>query len=210
MLIRTSLFVLAATVLAVPAVATGTGTGDAFDVEGDDIDGDDDGSDDSVGPRRGRLAQRGPGRGGAAGVSDEERAAKRAGMRERVQQKIQSYLTVELATRAGLDEKKSVALGGALKAHMERRKAAHQAQKAELEKLKGLMNGGNDAAIKGQLGVLAEKRQAGQNLKPLLDDTARFLTPTEQAKVLVALPEVMKDAKKLVREARAERRRGRQ
>jgi hypothetical protein len=42
-------------------------------------------------------------------------------------------------------------------------------------------------------------------LDTMLDETARFLTPTEQARMLVALPDVMKDAMNLMREARGTR-----
>jgi hypothetical protein len=41
-----------------------------------------------------------------------------------------------------------------------------------------------------------------QAMDELINELGTFLTPTEQAKVLLAFPEVMKDAKRLIRQAR--------
>ena len=62
-----------------------------------------------------------------------------------------------------------------------------------------------DAAISAQIKAVLDSngREAQQQL--LLADVAKFLTPTEQAKVVIALPEVMKDAMRLVRDARKDR-----
>lgn len=161
-------------------------------------------NDDGGGGRRGGRR----GGDGAGGERRADRGARRAEIRERVQQKIQSYLAVELASRAGLDQTKSVQLGTAIKAHMERKQKAHQARRADMEKLRSLVDTkGNDAAVKSQLKSVVEPEGA-RDLQAFLDDTSKFLTPTEQAKVVLALPEVMKDARQLVREARGKRRGG--
>jgi len=202
--IALSLAVVAAAFVAVPAFA------DDFDFNV--------GDDDDDGPVL--LAQNGPnggpngggaggvgglGRRGGGGGSDDARGA----LRERVKAKIQTYLTVELAQRAGLDEKKSLQLGNAIKAHMERKQKAREAKKTELQKLRSLVDGkGADSAVKAQLQALLNSSDRDDQVQAFVDDTSKFLTPTEQAKLVLALPEVMKDTRQLVREARQERRGG--
>ena len=138
-----------------------------------------------------------------------ERGGDRGELRARVQQKVQTYLTVELSSRAGLDEKKSLQLSSAIKAHMERKQQAREGKKTEFQKLRALVdNKGADAALKAQIRVVADQSQQEEQLQQLLDDTAKFLTPTEQAKVMLALPEVMKDTMRMIREARGGKRGG--
>lgn len=192
-----------------PAAAPGADNGALAGLADDGDDGNDNDNDNDT-PRQRRLAQKdGRGAGGGAGrEGGGDRAGRRAEIRERVQAKIQSYLTVELASRAGLDQSKSVQLGTAIKAQMERKQKAHQARKVQVEKLRDLLDSKSpDAAVKAQLKLVMDAGQQGDR-QALLDDTSRFLTATEQAKVMLALPEVMKDARRLVREARGERRRG--
>lgn len=132
-----------------------------------------------------------------------DRGERRTELRARVQQKIQTYLTVELSSRAGLDEKKSVQLSAAIKAHMERKQKARESKKAEFDKLRTLVDSkGSDAALKAQIKAVVDQVPQEEQLQQLLDDTAKFLTPTEQAKVVLALPEVMKDTMRMIREAR--------
>jgi hypothetical protein len=191
---RRVLFVAVVGALAVPTIA----------IAGDDAAGAGAGQ-----GRQGRRLARGDGReergerGERGGrLSPEERTA----LRERVQQKIQNYLTVELASRAGLDEKKSLQLGAALKAQMERRQAAREKKRNEMKKLRELLEGkANDAALKNQIKAVVDQHDREEQLMALLDDTAKFLTPAEQAKVVVAWPEVMKDARRLIADARRDR-----
>jgi hypothetical protein len=154
--------------------------------------------DDGVrGARHGRLAEGRKGRGEK--LSEDERGA----LRERVQQKVQTWLTVELSQRAGLDEKKSLQLGAAIKSHLERRQQARQKKHDEMQKLRALIDGkGADAALKAQMKAVVDQHDREEQLTALLDDTARFLTPTEQAKVVIAFPEVMKDTRRMIRDAR--------
>jgi hypothetical protein len=130
----------------------------------------------------------------------------RSALRERVKGKIQTYLTVELSSRAGLDEKKSLQLGSAIKAHLERKEAARGGRREAVAKLRELVDGkAADAALKSQMKAVIDMHNKQEALDTLLDETARFLTPTEQARMLVALPDVMKDAMNLMREARGTR-----
>ena len=130
----------------------------------------------------------------------------RSALRERVKGKIQTYLTVELSSRAGLDEKKSLQLGSAIKAHLERKEAARGGRREAVATLRELVDGkAADAALKSQMKAVVDMHHKQEALDTLLDETARFLTPTEQARMLVALPDVMKDAMNLMREARGTR-----
>lgn len=154
-----------------------------------------------------RLAQN-DARGGGKGAVDKD--ARRKEIRERVKAKIQTYVTVELSQRAGLDEKKSLQLGNAIKAHLDRKQKAREAKKQELQKLRALVDGkGKDADVKAQLKALLDKDGRDEQVQAFVDDTSKFLTPTEQAKIVLALPEVMKDTRRLIRDARQERRAGR-
>jgi hypothetical protein len=142
------------------------------------------------------------GEGGGGRLSEAERGA----LKERVQQKIQTYLTVELSARAGLDEKKALQLGQAIKAHLERKQTSRQKKREELEKLRGLVESkGADAALKAQVKAVVDQHEREEQMALLLDDTARFLTPLEQAKVVLAFPDVMKDTQRMIRDARGGR-----
>jgi hypothetical protein len=63
----------------------------------------------------------------------------------------------------------------------------------------------NDAALKAQMKTVLDSHGREQAMDDLAVELGKFLTPTEQAKVMVAFPEVMKDAMRLIREARGGR-----
>ena len=153
-----------------------------------------------------RHGQHGRGDGGRGERLSKLPPEQRSALRERVKGKIQTYLTVELSSRAGLDEKKSLQLGSAIKAHLERKEAARGGRREAVAKLRELVDGkAADAALKSQMKAVIDMHNKQEALDTLLDETARFLTPTEQARILVALPDVMKDAMNLMREARGTR-----
>ena len=150
--------------------------------------------------QQGQMGRQGKGR--LAQMNPEERAA----LRDRVKQKIQTYLTVELSSSAGLDEKKSLQLGAAIKGHLEKREAARKTRHDAFVKLKELVDQkANDAALKAQMKTVLDSHGREQAMDDLAVELGKFLTPTEQAKVMVAFPEVMKDAMRLIREARGGR-----
>lgn len=144
--------------------------------------------------------RRGPGAG--AGLGDTERA----NLRGRLQQKIQTYLTVELSSRASLDEKKSLQLAAALKTHLERMEKRRNEHRASLGALQKLVDQkADDAALRAQLKVLLAQGGKGTDLQALLDDTSKFLTVTEQAKVTLAMRGVLQDVRRMIRQARHNR-----
>jgi hypothetical protein len=183
---------------ALPAFAGEDATGASAD------DGTGRGRGDGHGHGRGRGGRRqgDDARKGHGGMSDEQRGA----LRDRVQQKIQTYLTVELSSRAGLDEKKSLQLGAAIKAQMDRRQATREKKRDEMKKLRELVDGkAADAALKTQIKSVVDQSDREEQLQALLDDTAKFLTATEQAKVVLAWPEVMRETRRLIADARRDR-----
>lgn len=152
----------------------------------------------AAGPGQGPQAKMGR-QGRFAQMNPEERAA----LRDRVKQKIQTYLTVELSSRAGLDDKKALQLGSAIKSHLEKREAARKTRHEAFVKLRELVDQkANDAALKAQMKTVLDSHGREQGMDDLAAELGKFLTPTEQAKVMVAFPEVMKDAMRLIREAR--------
>lgn len=175
-------------------------------IAGDGATAVEDGSGRGRGDGHGRGGGRRHGNDGKKGdgdaMSDEERGA----LRERVQQKIQSYLTVELASRAGLNEEKTLQLGAAIKAQMQRRQATREKKRDEMKKLRELVEAkAADAALKAQVKSVVDQGDREEQLQALLDDTSKFLTPTEQAKVVLAWPEVMKETRRLIANARRDR-----
>ncbi len=132
-------------------------------------------------------------------LSPEQRGALRA----RVQDKLATYLVVELSQRAGLDEKKGVQLSAAVKAHLARVEAARATKHQARETLKQLVDSkATDAALQAQIKAVLGAADRDEQQGEFIADLGRFLSATEQAKIVVALPEVMKDAMHLVREAR--------
>jgi len=154
----------------------------------------------------GGFGARGQGERGERG----ERAAKRspeerAQLRTRVQGKLQEYVATELAQRAGLDDKKKGQLADVIKARGERRKAAHESRKSAHDKLRQLVEQkAGDGQLKAQMKAVIDAGDDNER-GALLEETARFLTPLEQAKVMLALPDVMKEAQHLMKEARGKR-----
>ena len=142
----------------------------------------------------------------AALAGDELKKGKRAEMRERVEQKIQTYLTVELSSRMALDEKKSLKLSEAIKAQMKRKQERREKLKGEMNKLRDLVDKkAPDGQVKSQLDVVTGLAGRDEDMHDFLNDTSKFLTVQEQARLAIAFPEIMKDVHQLVREARGKR-----
>lgn len=149
---------------------------------------------------------RGPGRRGRRGrLSPEERQR----IEQEVRRKMETYLTVELSSQLGLDEKKALQLAEVIKRQGDKKETAHEQMRAEMQALRDLVEKkASDAALKAQMKKVADVRKAREDLDGLLADTAKFLTPTEQAKLMLAFPRVMKDMRHMMRAARRDHRRG--
>lgn len=135
---------------------------------------------------------------------------RREELRARVQEKIRTYLTTELSTRMGLDAAKSAKLADAVKAHMERKQGRGKKLHEEMQKLRGLVDAkAPDAQVKAQLDVVLGASSRDDDIQAFVADTSKFLTVQEQAKLALALPEILKDVHKMMREARQGMRGGR-
>lgn len=163
------------------------------------------------------TAQPPPARPAAAPPSDVDRGkpvrdgrdAERGALREKIQQKVQTWLTVELSSRVGLDEKKSLRLSEAIKTHMAQRRTQREKLKAEADKLRTLVDSkAPDAQVRAQLDAVLGLAGRDEEVERFVKETGAFLSATEQAKLALAMPEVMRELKKMVREARGERRGG--
>lgn len=142
----------------------------------------------------------GPGPGGHFGGKREE-------MRARVEQKIKTFLTVELASRLSLDQKRALQLGDAVQRHMERQHQRREKMRSEADKLRELVEKkAPDAQVKAQLDTVVGLAGKDDDMHAFLGDTGKFLNVSEQAKLALSMPEIMRDVHRLVREARREMR----
>ena len=122
-------------------------------------------------------------------------------LRARVQQKTRTYLSVELSTRAGLDDVKTKKLAEVIGAHLQKKAEHRKKMKEETNKLRELVEQkASDAQIKAQLGTWSSTKRNAQNIDDFLEQTAAFLTPTEQAKVALALPDAMRGMRDILRD----------
>lgn len=132
-------------------------------------------------------------------LSPEERAA----LKKEVQRKIQTFVTVELATRLELDEKKSLKLSQAVKEHLAQREASREKIRAEREKLEALLSSGaSDSEIGKQTDVVIEMNKNIRDEQPFFRATSSFLSKTEQAKLVLAYHHIQKEVKRMVRHAK--------
>jgi len=132
-------------------------------------------------------------------------AERREEIRERVEQKIRTYLTVELSGRLALDQKRALQLGDAVQRHMDRMHERREKTRAEADKLRELVEKkAPDAQVKAQLDTVVGLAGKDDDLHAFLADTAKFLNVTEQAKLALSMPEIMRDVHRLVKDARRE------
>lgn len=124
--------------------------------------------------------------------SDEDRAAHFA----KRQAKMEAAIKERLAPKLELDEGQTARLIETLKEVGAERRAAHQKVRAESKKLKALIDAGaNDGQLSEQMARLQTAKENKPRRGALLDETARFLTVQQQAKLTLILPKMMKHAK---------------
>lgn len=132
---------------------------------------------------------------------------RREEMRKRVEQKIRTYLTVELSSRLALDDKRALQLGEAVQKHMQRKHERKERLKEEGRKLRDLVEQkAADAKVKAQLDIVTGLAGKDDDLHAFLADTGKFLSVTEQAKLALSLPEILRDVHRIVKDARRQMR----
>jgi hypothetical protein len=126
-----------------------------------------------------------------------------AKLRARVQEKIGAWLTTEIATRVALDDNKSKQLADAVRAHMQRKHERRAALKEAMHELRSLVDSkAADAKLKSQLDAVIGAAARDDDMHELLSDTARFMSVPEQARFALAMPEIMKEMRQMMKEAR--------
>ena len=126
---------------------------------------------------------------------------KRDEMRDRMQHKMQAYVTAELSSRLGLDEKKTLKLSATVRSHMEKRHERQKKLADEAQKLRGLVEGkASDAEVKKQLDVVLGAAGHEQDIRDLMNESATYLSVTEQAKLALAIPEIIHDVRRMMHE----------
>lgn len=150
-----------------------------------------------------------PKRKGAKGgrFSPEEREALQA----EVERKIDTFLTVELSTRLGLTDEKALKLSRLLKARREQRQQDRKTTRQEYKKLQELVDAGaSDAQLKAQTATVVAAHRKSRDNEDLLGETAKFLTPREQALLVLAFPHLQQETQRMLKQARRDgRARGR-
>jgi hypothetical protein len=137
-----------------------------------------------------------------AKLSPEERAAKK----REIAQKVDTLLVVELSTRLKLSDDKTLKLKSALQQNRDAREARRATIEGERTNLRALVD---KSASDGELLAQSKKLAALINDKgdvDLFEQTAKFLTPKEQAQLMLTLPELRQEVRGLAREARGHRR----
>lgn len=128
---------------------------------------------------------------------------------EERQQQMEKGVRERLAPELGLDQAQTDRLVETFREAGQARRAAHEALRKEHQALQALVErGASDQELQAQL----DRVEAAQKKLPergsLLDETRRFLTTQQQAKLAVLLPRVMKEGKHH-RRGKRERRGGR-
>jgi Glu-tRNA(Gln) amidotransferase subunit E-like FAD-binding protein len=124
-------------------------------------------------------------------------------VRGRVQAKIIAFITSELSTKANLDAAKTAQLQQVVEEFVQHRQSSRTARKQEMQALRELVkSSANDAALRAQMQKVAQTAVRDE-LDAVLTSTEKFLTAREQAALMLAVPEVMKDMRGMLREGRA-------
>jgi Spy/CpxP family protein refolding chaperone len=154
-----------------------------------------------------KRGKRGKGKGLRGGrLSPDERAKLKA----EVQRKMQTFITVELASQLGLDDKRALKLSAAIKKHHEQADAHHAKMRAEMEALKSLLESGSasDKALNAQAKKVLKLRDGRPEMEDIFADTKSFLSAKERAKLILVFPHVQQEMRKMMRHARREMRGG--
>ena len=137
------------------------------------------------------------------------RPEERRKLRKKVQQKIQTFVTVELSTQLGLDERKTIKLSSAIKAFGAAQAEAHRQVKKEMDTLAELLDRrADDKAIQRQTEKVMKVQSERKDPSRLFRETAAFLSVEEQARMVLLYPHVKREVKQMMGQKRKKMRRG--
>jgi hypothetical protein len=124
-------------------------------------------------------------------------------LRKRIGQKMQAFISAELSSQAALDPAKTAQLQQTVATFMEQRQQSRANRREQMKQLRQLVqnNGSSDAQLLAQLQLVATSAPP-DDLDDLMKATAKYLSPREQAMVVMAIPDVLRDAKQLMRKGR--------
>lgn len=153
------------------------------------------------------IAHAGDGARPERGAGGPERGAVRDQLRGRVQEKIGTWLTTEITTRVGLDATKSAKMSAAIKDHMGRKQERMKRLREEMQKLRSMVDAkASDAQTKAQLDTVIGLSSRDDDMHEMIRETAKFMTVQEQARLALAMPEIMKDMRQMMKDAKREMR----
>jgi len=108
-------------------------------------------------------------------------------------QRLDKRVRKQLAPKLGIDEATTNQLVEIFQDRARSKRDAHMEMRGEMEKLQQLVDdGAGDAALDTQLARITKLRADMPERGAALDDTARILTPTQQAKLVLLAPKVMR------------------
>ncbi len=127
-------------------------------------------------------------------------------LQEKVRKRVDTFVTVELATELELDQKTALQLLDAWRAHRDAVTADHQAAKKAAEALSdALKSNASDAVVKKRTEALRTQLPTRNEADDLLERARGFLTVRQQAKLLLAYPQIQREVRKMMRRARKHR-----
>lgn len=127
-------------------------------------------------------------------------------LQEKVRKRVDTFVTVELATELDLDQKTALLLLDAWRAHRDAVTSDHQAAKKAAEALsEALQSGASDAVIKKRTEALRAQFPKRNEADDLLERTRGFLSVRQQAKLLLAYPQIQREVRRMMRRARKHR-----
>ena len=111
--------------------------------------------------------------------------------------KIQQVVETKLAPRLELDDRQAAQLVEVMERVATERRQARQLMRAEHKTLKKLVEAGaSEEALIAQMQAVQAARESAHQTPRMLDDTARFLSVEQQAKLTLMRPKMMKHGKR--------------
>ncbi len=145
------------------------------------------------GSRKGRKGRKGK------NLNKEERAA----LQKEVQRRIQTFVTVELATQLELSDEKALRLSSAVKAHLAKRQDARDKIRGERDKLEALIQkNASDRDLQNQTKKVMAASRNMHDEDGFMEATRSFLTAQEQAKLVLIYHHIQKEVRRMVRHAK--------
>lgn len=124
-------------------------------------------------------------------------------LEEAVGRKMDTFITVEVSSQLGLSDEKALKLSRLLRERRETKRAARKQARQEYKALQELLDSGaSDGALKAQTRKVIDAAQAAEAPPDLLAATSGFMSPKEQARLVLVLPHLRREMRHMMRRAR--------